>query len=246
MFPAVCVAVDWQTTLPGVEIGSYWLRSGGSSGSEVILVRLTPRQVQIAVARELRAGEQAADIQTLTRRAGGLGGINTNFFDHDLKPLGLIIDGGKIVNRLHKGGNVLSGVLIIRPDSIQIVHRSAAESMDVSRSSIVTAVQAGPRLIVNGKRTALAEQQYGSRRSGAAVTRSGALILYVTRFRFPGATLQEIQNMLLDTELDVQDALNFDGGGSSQLFIEKHGMLNDELFVTGGDLIPVGLIFKSK
>jgi exopolysaccharide biosynthesis protein len=64
--------------------------------------------------------------------------------------------------------------------------------------------------------------------------------------RFPGATLAQLQEMLLDPSLNVDDALNLDGGGSSQLFVEKNLRIADETFISGGDVVPVGLIVKRR
>ena len=36
-----------------------------------------------------------------------------------------------------------------------------------------------------------------------------------------------------------QDALNFDGGGSSQMFVRKNSAFTDDILISGGDTIPV-------
>jgi exopolysaccharide biosynthesis protein len=57
--------------------------------------------------------------------------------------------------------------------------------------------------------------------------------------------LKELQQFLMGKELDLVDAVNLDGGGSSQLFIA--GTKNsEEVFVSGGDNVPVFLVVEKK
>jgi exopolysaccharide biosynthesis protein len=59
--------------------------------------------------------------------------------------------------------------------------------------------------------------------------------------------MEQIQQMLLDPELEVVDALNLDGGSSSQLFVAATVSPSDkELLYSGGDLVPVGLVVTRK
>ena len=48
--------------------------------------------------------------------------------------------------------------------------------------------------------------------------------------------------MLLNLDIHVRDALSFDGGGSSQLYLRKYGALGEERLVSGGDVVPVVLV----
>jgi hypothetical protein len=60
-----------------------------------------------------------------------------------------------------------------------------------------------------------------------------------------GGTLREVQSALLRPELGCVDALNFDGGGSSQLYfsasIEGHPGGTREEWLPGRDEVPVFL-----
>ena len=46
--------------------------------------------------------------------------------------------------------------------------------------------------------------------------------------------------------LKIKDALNLDGGSSSQLYLKKNPALNDDFLISGGDDIPVALVIKKK
>ena len=60
-----------------------------------------------------------------------------------------------------------------------------------------------------------------------------------------GVSIAEIQNMLLQEGVDCRDALNLDGGGSAQFFLDSHlpGALPElqEVTIHGRDDVPVAL-----
>lgn len=143
---------------------------------------------------------------------------------------------------MQRGGRVLTGIFAVkRSGQFVIEHRDSFKPEDTWM-----AVQAGPRLVENGKPIEIGSSQETSRRSGVAITKNNEVILYATVLRFPGATLGDIQEMLLDPALEVTHALNLDGGGSSQLFIESFASLSGETFLSGGDPVPVGIVVKRK
>lgn len=186
-------------------------------------------------------GSNPSDLQSMTRSVNGVAGINANFFDEFHQPLGLIISSGKQLHALQRGGSVLTGIFMVKDDVPTILHRD-----DFSPKDVQLAIQAGPRLIANGKPVQIRSDQESSRRSGVAICGDGSVIFYATMLRFPGATLQDVIGMLLDPALNVRDALNLDGGGSSQLFVERVDGKQEEIFVRGADSVPVGLIAKAK
>ncbi len=240
-------AIDWKSVEEGFDFAKYELGDASSViRSEVYLLRFDPQRFNfIAVTADSEGDEDrppAADLRTLTKKSAGVAGINANFFDEKGSPLGLLMDNGTMVHKIHRGGKVLSGIFAVRNDgSAFISHRS-----DFDTRGIATAIQAGPRLVTGGKAVPISSADESSRRSGIAITKKNAVILYATVLRFPGATLGDIQGMLLDPTLEVAEALNLDGGGSSQLFIESFASLSGETFISGGDRVPVGLIVRRR
>ena len=234
----------WDEIQKGFEVATFELHKESPSllSSEVILIRLSLEEYKLNLAlSEDLVGKTQSDIQTLTRRMNAVAGINASFFSPDGKALGLVLTRRGLQRPMHKGGHLLTGLFILNEKTAKIVHRS-----EFSKEGVSLAVQSGPRLLAKGKKLSLTDVTSRTRRSGVAITKKGEVILYATRVRFPGATLVEIQNMLMLPELGITDALNFDGGGSSQLFVEKFGTLEAPLFVTGGDLIPVGLVVRNR
>jgi len=234
-----------------VEDGFYFAKYDLGSPSAILrpeayLLKFDTKRfsVQAAIANgtESLGRPAAADIRTLTRENGAIAGINANFFDERGSPLGLIIYNSELRHKIQRGGRVLTGIFAIRSSGeIVIEHRDTFNPQQTWM-----AIQAGPRLLENGKAVEIGPSPETSRRSGVAITKDNEVILYATVLRFPGATLGDIQEMLLDPGLGVTNALNLDGGGSSQLFIESFPSLSGETFLSGGDPVPVGLVVKRK
>ena len=232
--------IEWREVAPGVQTAEYKLGSNDVVFSKpVVLVRIDPKIVRFQVVQQLTDG--GASLRAMTRSISGVVGINANFFDEAHQPLGLVFSEGQQLHGLQRGGSVLTGIFLIRKGVPNIIHRDAWDPKDVQ-----LAVQAGPRLLSDGRLIPVRAGQDTSRRSGVAITNDGKVLLFATVLRFPGASFEDITRMLMDPELNVRDALNFDGGGSSQLFVETTPKLPQEIFVHGGDSVPVGLIVKLK
>lgn len=235
--------LEWREIEPGYSLTRCAL--GDPSHvlkPEVMLLRFDLKHFSFRLASARTFNKKRSDIRTLTRKHDAVAGINAHFFDPQHRPLGVAFDRGRTFSEMHRGGRLLTGVFYIQDDFPHIVHRSSYK--EPPGTSL--ALQAGPRLIAGGKALTVASPDSGSRRSGIAVTRSGEVIIFATILRFPGTSLQQLQDMLLDSRLEVTDALNLDGGGSSQLFITKNSGIPEDTFITGGDPIPVGLVVGRK
>jgi uncharacterized protein YigE (DUF2233 family) len=167
--------------------------------------------------------------------------INANFFDELDKPLGLVISGGQLKNVLHNSGSVLTGIFLTDSNSFDIVHR-----IDVHESQVLEAFQAGPRLISNGEKVAgLQKDQRNTRRSGVCITEKNQLILWIVQGGMGGVRLHTLQDIFLAEPFHCRQALNLDGGGSSQLYISSQipGAQSDfkGLHYAGEGPIPVAL-----
>ncbi len=232
---------SWQQVEEGFWYGRYTLKNNLSViQSDVVLLKFSPEKFSFHVGLASSVDTKRTTIRALTHKLKGIAGINANFFDPEEKPLGLIISDKTKLNRMHQGGSLLTGVFFINEQVPQIVHRSRFDATNVS-----LALQSGPRLIENNKKLKLSVTQKPNRRSGIAITKKNEVIIFATVLRFPGATFSQLQDMLLDPSIDAHSALNFDGGGSSQLYMTKQKSIR-EVSLTGGDVVPVGLIVKPK
>src|SRR3990167_2731580 len=138
--------------------------------------------------------------------------INGGFFSPDFQSLGLRVNKGDILSTT-KNTNWW-GIFVIKKNRATIVSKS---NFHYSKE-IQLAVQAGPRLVINGRipplRGNLAE------RSALGITKEGKVIITVTQNIALGIT--QLANIMSASEknggLGCYNVLNLDGGSSSQLY----------------------------
>jgi uncharacterized protein YigE (DUF2233 family) len=132
--------------------------------------------------------------------------INGGYFDGDGNPMGLRVSQNK---RLMGLRNANWGVFWIKQGHAHIEH-----TRDFSTSTRPEfAIQCGPRLVVDGKTTDLKQQW--DRRTGLGIDRRGRVVLAIADGQL---SLDEWAQIFASSEgLGCRDALNLDGGGSTQL-----------------------------
>ncbi len=234
---------NWKKIAPNLLFGKISLGNFTTLlESELYLLRFNLNDVDIEIATAQNVlGSKIGNIKDMVNETGGVAGINASFFDTEYKPLGLIVPTqGKYNNLIQNGGKLLTGIFQIKDNKPSIVHRTEYQS-----DNVTLALQAGPRIIVSEKFVSFSSNDPYSRRSGIAITKDNDIIIYATALRFPGANLLDIQNALKNVGVTVTDVLNFDGGGSSQFYIKELGN-EPEIYISGGDEVPVGLVIKNK
>jgi exopolysaccharide biosynthesis protein len=234
--------VSWKQLNPGLETSQIALHYGTMFSSSIVLVR-SDSSYSLRAIRASQFGWNRASVKALCKAAGADACINANFFDEQGRPLGLVVSRGIIYNKMHHGGGTLTGVLYSTDNETRIVHRDS-----FSFSGAVEAIQAGPRLISNGKPIeGIKDSSSSSNLSGVCLDADHRLILFRVNAGVFGGSLNGLQKNLLRPEIGCVDALNFDGGGSSQLFIsaETTSLESDEN-LSDEDDIPVALGFFKK
>ena len=229
----------WVELAPGLQQSTYSFGGSGVIKPEMIFFRITPSRYKLSAALATDLGHKRTDVRKLAQSESALLAINANFFDTDDKALGLVVKGGKTRQKMHNGGSLLTGVFQVKNGTPSVIHRSK-----YNPSGVDLALQSGPRLIANGKPLKLSSPHTKSRRSGVAISKKGELFLFVTAIPFPGVSLQKLQSVLLSPEIKAVDALNFDGGSSAQVFVKELGQDIPELYVSGGENVPVALVLK--
>jgi hypothetical protein len=234
-------AVTWEHLAEGLEQTSFQLRSNALLSTSVVAVRATRTHFAPRVLRASEYGWKKASAKNLCKASGASVCINTNFFDEQGKPLGVVISRGIQHQRTHNGGGTLTGVLYSTPDTIGIIHRS---SFNAER--VIEATQAGPRLISEGVPVVgVKDSSNPTNLSLACIDREQRIILLRASLAIFGGSLREVQHLLLRPEFGCVEALNFDGGGSSQMYISApisghEGATREEDF-PGRDEVPVAL-----
>ncbi len=152
-------------------------------------------------------GKPLATVDALARGRGALLAVNGGFFDAQGRPMGLLVSKGRILSRLRR---VEWGVLAVdREGRATVVH---AKQWAATTGTLRFAIEAGPRLVVDGKPLTFKPQV--ARRTALGVLPGGrALVLVVTSTGLSTAALAE----LFAKRLGCPFALNLDGGSSTQL-----------------------------
>ncbi len=219
----------WHEISPGMEYRRLEAQASDLGDTAVLhVLRVDLKHYRI---RLLRAGkEQAASIRELAGQSRAAAAINGGFFDEELRPLGLRVTGGKELRPLRRAN---WGVFVIRNGKPAILH-----ARDYRPEGVTEALQCGPRLVVNGEVTRL-KKQY-ARRACIGIDRAGRVLLAVTNGSTMDATY--LARVLRAPEpksgLGCVNALNLDGGGSAQLYVDHHGFRLD---LPGAWGVPDGL-----
>jgi len=231
----------WDKLSSGLEQTNFKMNGDSIISSSIALVRSDMKSHRLATIRASEFGWQRATVQALCKAAGAVACVNANFFDEQGKPLGLVISRGNIHQRLHKGGGLLTGVLYVTPKTVSIAHRDS-----FSTEGVVEASQAGPRLVSKGVVVeGLKESARSSNLSGICVDAQQRVLIFRVTSGVFGGSLHQLQSVLVDPKIGCVEALNFDGGGSSSMYISGEiqghaGAVREENF-PGTDEVPVAI-----
>lgn len=218
--PIRCVN-DWTRVTAGIE---YRMLNCTPSRFDLHLVRVDPRVARIDAL--VRPGSTATDLGRDYTFA-----INTNFFDEKFRPLGLVVTGGKEVNPLHPV-SWQSVFFVDREGTPRIVPMK--EWKDV-RESATAASQCGPRLVIDGEKNRVARAE-PTWRSGVCIDAEKRAVFFAT----PPESEFDVHEMvaLASGPLACRDAMLFDGGPSTQLF------LRDTAEVEGDKRVPAYMVAR--
>ncbi|MFA6302555.1 MAG: phosphodiester glycosidase family protein [Legionella sp.] len=223
-------AASWQQLSPGIE---YQDLEGGLltpwSHIHAFRIDLEKNQLSLITAKALALKDASAD--QFGMRTQALLSINGGFFDHNFNPLGLRINNKKMQNPLKR--ITWWGIFYVKDNKPYI---SSVRNF-IHDDEIEFAIQSGPRLLVKGKIPAL---KVGSAdRSALGITKDGKIILLVSTNT--AMSTRELAQLMQSSPLYCTDAINLDGGSSSQLYaninsfhLNVHGFSNvsDAIIVT--------------
>lgn len=185
-------------------------------GIEFEGVAFDSRSHRLSVIDQARGpGSLFATSQDAARQTGALLAINASFFTPEGKPLGLVVSGGARSGAWNSASSLGTGVFAENSSGgMSIFRRSSSSSASGARELI----QAGPLLVMNGKRV-------GGLDGGKTAVRSIILTDGGTSWWIGKAspcTLAALGGALASASpapWPVRDALNLDGGRSTDLFV---------------------------
>ncbi len=200
-------AKAWKPLVSGLEYLDFKYQSL-SQWSHIHAFRIDLQTMQLSVLMAKELPQPYASAQTFRHYGQGLLAINGGFFNPDRTPLGLRIRDQHVLSPLRQ----ISwwGVFFIKNQQAFI-----ATPRDFQiKKNIEFAVQSGPRLVVNGQVPTLRPGL--ANRSALGIDKHGKVIVVVTE-NLPIST-SDLAHILAAPPLNCVDALNLDGGSSSQLY----------------------------
>lgn len=224
-------ASRWQKLTHG--LGYQELRQGYAPWSHIHVFRinLDYHQLALVMAKDLALKHASAD--EYAKRSQSLITINGGFFDHNFEPLGLRI------NHHHEKNPLKNiswwGVFFIKNNKAFI---TSAKQFNQDQS-IDFALQSGPRLLINGRIPPLKPGR--AQRSALGITKEGQVIILITE-NAPLSTT-ELAQVMKAPPLNCTDALNLDGGSSTQLHADVDAF---KLTVHGFSNVSDAVIVKEK
>lgn len=232
--------VTWDKIAQGFEVGRIQSTSSSFFGTALLAFRVDLQRFRVAALPAEDFGDKRLDARAICKASRASLCINANFFDEAGNALGLVVTRGIQRNQIHRGGRVLSGIFKVTRESARIIHRAEFEP-----ASIMEAVQAGPRLLVNGNKVPISDPS-SSRRAGICIDKKQRLVFYITSANsLRGISIPDLQRILTHPDIDCDDALNLDGGSSAQLYIDPAlpgaTAQSPEISIEGGVRVPVFL-----
>lgn len=194
--------------------------------------RIDPKQFRFQVVQSKDFKKTALSSKLLAERSKAVLVINGGFFDKDLKSLGLLVNNGKELNPKH--ATEWWHIFQMRKEKGTVVSQNFFNLNDETEM----ALQAGPRLIVKNQIPKLKFSL--ARRSGIGVHKSGDILLAISNES--EMSLAAFATLLNKPEseggFDVREALNLDGGSSSQLYIHWKNFTEE---IVGLSFVPNGI-----
>jgi uncharacterized protein YigE (DUF2233 family) len=223
----------WQQLEPGIELRRMRIERPGSQRlAPVHLLRLEQQAVSFEVG--YRPGAPRA-FAGWCDDAGLVAAINGGFFDADYRSTGLVVHDGQASGTSYQEQGGMFAVDVWGNVSLRYLPNIPYRPDEPLRE----AVQGWPMLIAPGGALAYTAADDGelARRSVVAMDRAGRVLLLA----FPGSdfSLRGLAEWLHASDLDLNAALNLDGG-SSTAFCVRSGEVHERL----DPFVPLPMVLR--
>ena len=215
----VVAAAPWKVTSrePAVNLsaGASWLRFtvSGEEAVDFQVVCFSATRCTLRVVDQ-PARSSAGSLGAAMKRVNAVAGINGGFFSPAFEPLGLVISQGFRAGAWQRS-SLLGGLLAVRKDRLMLLWRDEFQD----GPGVTELLQAGPRLVNHGTAITGLETGRSRPRSFIATDNAGRWLIGIAQY----TTLQHLAQILatpgLVPGLEIDRALNFDGGKSTGLWL---------------------------
>ncbi len=223
----------WISLSRCVERRVVRITRGRRSPLNIYALRFRPERVDFKVLHVPAEKNSEYNIVKVAEEKNVIALINASLFDLKQNPLGLCIANGEEISPMASSDNY-QGVFFVRKNKIGLLHRDKFKRYKgYNTAGLDQAVQTGPWLVQNEKPIlSYQKNRDRSRRSAIAIDGKGRVLFVVTDTMFSGILLADFAKVL--TEFNVKDALNLDGGNSTQLLLRTR----DENYLVRGFANP--------
>jgi uncharacterized protein YigE (DUF2233 family) len=196
------------------------MRLAGTPPTSLLITRIDPAAVRLRVAYD---PQQPRGIRRWFADERPLLAVNGAFFTEQYRSTALVISDGVASGMSYEG---FGGMLAVAPDG-SVSLRALRDQPYDPNEPLVQAMQSFPMLVFpGGAPSDFQDDGRRARRTVIAFDRAGQLLVIVSPTS--GLTLRGLADWLLQSDLEIDRALNFDGGPSTGLFIEA-GTLSEQI-----------------
>lgn len=209
--PGKTASLPWSALEAGLEYRKVTFTPASGEGNGIIhFFRITPKRWKLRLITSRQFNRDSATVKFLAQEGRARLAINGGFFGDDFKPLGLRISDGVMGNPIRKiSWWGIFAIILGKPQLFSVKDYAPVAPPEF-------AVQSGPRLVVGGSIPSTLKEGI-DQRSGIGMTSEGLIVLAVTEDAW--LTTTEFAQWMRSSEGGgCPNALNLDGGHSSQLF----------------------------
>ena len=156
----------------------------------------------------------ARNLGMVMREQNAIAGVNAGFFTPEFQPLGLVISDGQRAGEWTRS-TLLGGAVLVKNGRLMLLWREEVGSSD----GVTQLVQAGPRLVNHGSAVTGLESSKHRARTFIATDGSGRWAIGLCQYTSLAGLASMLATPGLIPGLEIDRALNFDGGKSSGLWL---------------------------
>lgn len=204
----------WAPVRAGLEYSTFKVPVDDLGFATLHVFRIDPKYFSLRILQAPSQQKLGSSVDELAKQSPAVLAVNGGFFSEEHRSIGLLISEGKVLNKLHNT-SWWSIFTVSKTNQARIISpRFYAENSN----QIDFAVQAGPRLVINGEIPEFRDRY--ADRTALGIAPDGKILLLVTEGS--GLLLQQLAEVFVQDErrggLGCLDAMALDGGSSTQLY----------------------------
>ena len=205
----------WAQARAGVAIRYEHWKSAGNNEDTVTITRFDPHSIHLSIGYQ---PDKPLNLSSWVKQTGAMASVNGGYFDEHNQATGLVISNGNAAGTSYNG---YGGMLAVDAQGTISLRSLRDQPYDPNSEQLLQATQSTPMLIINGKRTNFSADAASKRRTVVAMDKQGRLLFIISPSQ--AFSLDELADLLVDhakaSDLNLQTALNLDGGSSTGLYL---------------------------